>query len=121
MAARKRSTRGVPSRKAEWQLDVLRAALESRTLTIDKAINIIMIVFIFSLGGLTSSWLSNARSTLTVGFFLFSLGFSTIIALVALVISGKKTDRFRQRLLLLSKGKPLPQASFERMFSESQF
>lgn len=114
----------MPTRKlsvkeeAKWQLEVLQTFLESRTITIESITQIAWLMIVFSLGGITSSLVSGSPLVLPfLGLLLFSSG----LTVVAVLVSDRRRARFKKKLLRLSKGNPLPQATFEKMLSESEF
>lgn len=106
------------NKEAEWQLRILQAALEGRTLSIDSLFSSLWLLMIFSIGGLTSSALSGAGLTTTVLLFIALFFSGGLVSLVALFNIGRRQARFKQKLLLLARGRPIGPAMFKDLIKD---
>lgn len=105
---------------AEWQLDILRASLEVKTITPESVMNAMWLLLIFSVGGIGSTVLSGSGTFTSTGLtFIALLCVSAAGAYGTLWAAGKSRAEFRSALMQLSRRKPLPQAEFEKLLNKS--
>jgi hypothetical protein len=121
MPSRKQSGSAL-RKQSDWQLRILQTAVESRPLRLEHLLNMMWAVAVFSLGGLAVWFGTNGAGwTFQSGFFISLLLISSASALLGIITSSRSNAEFRQKLMLLSRGTPLPQATFEKMLTNGNY